>query len=205
MATGTQLPRQLVATMATSDVTTLLARWSSGDADALEQLTPIVYDELKRIARRHLARERRDHTLQSTALVHEAYMRLIGGAAGEYHNRQHFFAVAAQVIRRVLVDHARAVNAAKRGGGAQKIFLEDQPEASTQPEDVAEVLALHEALDRLASFDEQQARIVELRYFAGLSIEETAEVVGVSPATVKRDWVMARAWLARELKGGNSG
>jgi RNA polymerase sigma factor (TIGR02999 family) len=191
--------------MSTLDVTTLLARWSSGDAGALEQLTPIVYDELRRIARRHLARERKDHTLQSTALVHEAYLRLIGGSGSEYQNRQHFFAVAAQVIRRVLVDHARAVNAAKRGGGAQKIVLEDQPEASAPAENVAEVLALHEALERLAAFDPQQARIVELRYFAGLSIEETAEVIGVSPATVKRDWVMARAWLARELKGGSSG
>jgi RNA polymerase sigma factor (TIGR02999 family) len=191
--------------MSTLDVTTLLARWSSGDAGALEQLTPIVYDELRRIARRHLARERKDHTLQSTALVHEAYLRLIGGSGSEYQNRQHFFAVAAQVIRRVLVDHARAVNAAKRGGGAQKIVLEDQPEASAPAENVAEVLALHEALERLAAFDQQQARIVELRYFAGLSIEETAEVIGVSPATVKRDWVMARAWLARELKGGSSG
>ncbi|MCL4781417.1 MAG: sigma-70 family RNA polymerase sigma factor [Bryobacterales bacterium] len=191
--------------MSTLDVTTLLARWSSGDAGALEQLTPIVYDELRRIARRHLARERKDHTLQSTALVHEAYLRLIGGSASEYHNRQHFFAVAAQVIRRVLVDHARAVNAAKRGGGAQKILLEDQPEASSPPENVAEVLALHEALERLAAFDQQQERIVELRYFAGLSIEETAEVLGISAATVKRDWVMARAWLARELKGGGSG
>ena len=139
--------------MSTLDVTTLLARWSSGDAGALEQLTPIVYDELRRIARRHLARERKDHTLQST----------------------------------------------------QKIVLEDQPEASAPAENVAEVLALHEALERLAAFDQQQARIVELRYFAGLSIEETAEVIGVSPATVKRDWVMARAWLARELKGGSSG
>ncbi len=191
--------------MSTLDVTTLLARWSSGDAGALEQLTPIVYDELRRIARRHLARERKDHTLQSTALVHEAYLRLIGGSASEYQNRQHFFAVAAQVIRRVLVDHARAVNAAKRGGGAQKILLEDQPEASTPPENVAEVLALHEALERLAAFDQQQERIVELRYFAGLSIDETAEVLGISAATVKRDWVMARAWLARELKGGGSG
>lgn len=191
--------------MSTLDVTTLLARWSSGDAGALEQLTPIVYDELRRIARRHLARERKDHTLQSTALVHEAYLRLIGGSGSEYHNRQHFFAVAAQVIRRVLVDHARAVNAAKRGGGAQKILLEDQPEASSPPENVAEVLALHEALERLAAFDQQQERIVELRYFAGLSIEETADVLGVSAATVKRDWVMARAWLARELKGGGSG
>jgi RNA polymerase sigma factor (TIGR02999 family) len=191
--------------MSTLDVTTLLARWSSGDAGALEQLTPIVYDELRRIARRHLARERKDHTLQSTALVHEAYLRLSGGSASEYQNRQHFFAVAAQVIRRVLVDHARAVNAAKRGGGAQKILLEDQPEASTPPENVAEVLALHEALERLAAFDQQQERIVELRYFAGLSIDETAEVLGISAATVKRDWVMARAWLARELKGGGSG
>ncbi|MCC6262904.1 MAG: sigma-70 family RNA polymerase sigma factor [Bryobacterales bacterium] len=191
--------------MSTLDVTTLLARWSSGDAGALEQLTPIVYDELRRIARRHLARERKDHTLQSTALVHEAYLRLIGSSGSEYHNRQHFFAVAAQVIRRVLVDHARAVNAAKRGGGAQKILLEDQPEASTPAENVAEVLALHEALERLAVFDQQQERIVELRYFAGLSIEETAEVLGVSAATVKRDWVMARAWLARELKGGGPG
>lgn len=191
--------------MSTLDVTTLLARWSSGDAGALEQLTPIVYDELRRIARRHLARERKDHTLQSTALVHEAYLRLIGGSASEYQNRQHFFAVAAQVIRRVLVDHARAVNAAKRGGGAQKILLEDQPEASTPPENVAEVLALHEALERLAAFDQQQERIVELRYFAGLSIDETADVLGISAATVKRDWVMARAWLARELKGGGSG
>ncbi|MCZ2154267.1 MAG: sigma-70 family RNA polymerase sigma factor [Bryobacterales bacterium] len=191
--------------MSTADVTTLLERWSSGDANALEQLTPIVYDELRRIARRHLARERKDHTLQSTALVHEAYMRLIGGSVAEYHNRQHFFAVAAQVIRRVLVDHARAVNAAKRGGGAQKILLENQPEASSGPENIAEVLALHEALERLAGFDPQQEKIVELRYFAGLSIEETAAVLGVSAATVKRDWVMARAWLARELKGIGSG
>ena len=191
--------------MSTLDVTTLLARWSSGDAGALEQLTPIVYDELRRIARRHLARERKDHTLQSTALVHEAYLRLVGGSGSEYHNRQHFFAVAAQVIRRVLVDHARAVNAAKRGGGAQKILLEDQPEASSPPENIAEVLALHEALERLAAFDQQQERIVELRYFAGLSIDETAEVLGISAATVKRDWVMARAWLARELKGGGPG
>lgn len=191
--------------MSTLDVTTLLARWSSGDAGALEQLTPIVYDELRRIARRHLARERKNHTLQSTALVHEAYLRLIGGSGSEYQNRQHFFAVAAQVIRRVLVDHARAVNAAKRGGGAQKILLEDQPEASSPPENIAEVLALHEALERLAAFDRQQERIVELRYFAGLSIDETAEVLGISAATVKRDWVMARAWLARELKGGGSG
>lgn len=191
--------------MSTADVTTLLERWSSGDSNALDQLTPIVYDELRRIARRHLARERKDHTLQSTALVHEAYMRLIGGSAGEYQNRQHFFAVAAQVIRRVLVDHARAVNAAKRGGGMQKILLENQPEASSAPENIAEVLALHEALRRLAEFDPQQERIVELRYFAGLSIEETAAVLGVSAATVKRDWVMARAWLARELKGAGPG
>ena len=179
------------------DVTQLLSDWSSGSKFALEQLTPVVYDELRRLARRHLARERKDHTLQSTALVHEAYLKLIDQKNVKWQNRAHFFAIASQMVRRILVDHARAHQAGKRGSGAPKLSLD---EAIGVPESRdLELLALDDALKGLAEIDDRQARIVELRFFSGLSIEETAEVVGISAATVKREWVTAKAWLFRQL------
>ncbi len=161
---------------------------------------PLVYDELHRLASRYLSRERPDHTLQSTALVHEAYLRLISQRDVHWQNRSHFFGVAAQMIRRILVDHARAHQAAKRGSGAVKLSL-DEALASPENQPDLDLLALDDALNRLAEIDPQQGRIVELRYFAGLSIDETAEVLHISPATVKRDWVMAKAWLFREITG----
>jgi len=182
------------------DVTRLLQDWSNGDARALEALMPLVYGELHRLASRYLSRERPGHTLQSTALVHEAYLRLIGQRDVRWQNRSHFFGVAAQMIRRILVDHARAHQAAKRGAGAVKLSLDEALAASENQPDL-DLLALDDALNRLAEIDPQQGRIVELRYFAGLSIEETAEVLHISPATVKRDWVMAKAWLFREITG----
>lgn len=182
------------------DVTRLLKDWSNGDTSALEALMPLVYDELHRLASRYLSRERPDHTLQSTALVHEAYLRLISQRDVHWQNRSHFFGVAAQMIRRILVDHARAHQAAKRGSGAVKLSL-DEALASPENQPDLDLLALDDALNRLAEIDPQQGRIVELRYFAGLSIDETAEVLHISPATVKRDWVMAKAWLFREITG----
>lgn len=174
--------------------------WSNGDRSALEALMPLVYDELHRLASRYLCRERPGHTLQSTALVHEAYLRLIDQREVRWQNRSHFFGVAAQMIRRILVDHARSHQAAKRGAGAVKLSLDEAVAAAGQSQDV-DLVALDDALNRLAQFDLQQGRIVELRFFAGLSIEETAEVLHISPATVKRDWVMAKAWLFREMTG----
>ncbi len=184
-------------TMDAPDVTRLLRNWSGGDTHALDQLTPVVYDELRRLAASYMRRERQDHTLQSTALVNEAYLKLVDQKNVVWQNRAHFFGIAAQMIRRILVDHARAHKAEKRGGGAGVLSLD---EAIGVPErrDV-EVLALNDALTRLTEMDPQQGRIVELRFFTGLSIEETAEVVGVSPATVKREWAAARAWLFREI------
>lgn len=160
---------------------------------------PMVYGELHRLARRYLRRERSDHTLQSTALVHEAYLRLVDQKGVQWQNRAHFFAVAAQMIRRILVDHARTHNAEKRGGGACKLAL-DEAIAVPQRRDL-NLVALDEAIDGLAAIDPQQGRIVELRFFGGLSIEETAEVLSISPATVKRDWAVAKAWLYRDLSG----
>ena len=180
-----------------SDVTTLLARWGSGDRSALEQLTPLVYDELRRLAGRFLRRERPGHTLQSTALVHEAYMKLIDQSQMQFQNRSHFFAIAAQLVRRILVDHARTRDRQKRGGGAVKLSLDDVSGMADKRE--IELVALDDALNGLAGLDPQQSRIVELRFFAGLSIEETAEALGISPATVKRDWVAAKAWLFRQM------
>jgi RNA polymerase sigma factor (TIGR02999 family) len=181
-----------------SDVTALLLSWSGGERSAADRLIPVVYDELRRQAARAMRREGREHTLQATALVHEAYMRLVDQRRVEWRNRAHFFGIAAEVMRRVLIDHARARLAAKRGGGGMRITLGDASGISA-PDVDADVLALHEALDRLAGFDPDQARLVELRYFGGLTIEETAEALGVSAATVKREWVLARAWLRREL------
>ena len=183
------------------DVTELLRGWSSGDRLAGEQLIAAVYTELHRQAGRAMRREADDHTLQTTALVHEAYIRLIDQRRVEWRNRAHFFGVAAQLMRRILVDHARRRHAGKRGRGQRHVSLDDvdvAPEASTAPGGL-DVLALDELLDRLTAMDESQARIVELRYFGGLSIEETAEVMQVSPATIKREWAIARAGVRPAL------
>lgn len=184
------------------EVTELLVRWRGGDKDALDALLPLVYAELRRIARHYLSNERSDHTLQSTALVHEAYVRLAKQKLPEWQNRAHFFAVAAQLMRQILVDHARGHRASKRGGETYKIALEEA-EGKAQPLDI-DIVALDDALKSLAELDEQQSRVVELKFFAGLSIDETAEVLHISPSTVKRDWVTARAWLYRELERGNA-
>ncbi len=181
-----------------SPVTELLVRWREGDREALESLMPLVYGELRRLAHHYLQRERSDHTLQSTALVHEAYLRLAGPGAPQWQNRAHFFGIAARVMRQILVEYARAHSAAKRGGvGACKLTLDDALDLQ-QKTDV-DVIALDGALDRLSELDPQQSRIVELRFFTGLTIEDTSEVMGISPATVKRDWTSARAWLHREI------
>jgi RNA polymerase sigma factor (TIGR02999 family) len=178
-------------------VTSLLVRWRGGDKAALDALMPLVYSELRRLAHHYLQRERSDHTLQSTALVHEAYARMIGQNLPEWQNRAHFFGVAAQLMRQVLVDYARNRRAAKRGGSICKLTL-DNAESEPKHADV-DIVALDDALHTLAKIDPQQSRVVELRFFAGLSIEDTSEVMGVSPSTVKRDWNTARVWLYREL------
>lgn len=180
-----------------SEVTELLVRWRGGDREALDALLPLVYDELRRIARHYLQSERSGHTLQSTALVNEAYVRMVAQDFPEWQSRAHFFAVAAQLMRQILVDYARSHRASKRGGNVYKVTL-DEAEGQPVKTDV-DILALDEALKELAEMDPQQSRVVELKFFAGLSIEHTAEVLGVSPSTVKRDWVTARAWLYREL------
>ena len=180
------------------NVTQLLLGWGQGDKDALDRLVPIVYDELRRQAARYLRHERAGHTLQTTALIHEAYLRLIDQRNVQWQNRAHFFGVAAQLMRRILVDHARTKKRAKRGGSDIRVSLTEAT-AIAKSADV-DVVALDEALDRLAEIDEQQGRIVELRFFSGLTVEETAEVLGISPATVKRDWSMAKAWLHREIR-----
>lgn len=180
-----------------SEVTALLLRLADGDAAALESLLPLVYDELRRLAASRLRRERPDHTLTPTSLVHEAYLRLTGGQPVDWQGRAHFFGVAARVMRRILVEHARHRTRQKRSRQNEvSLDPELQPIEEAPSE---EILAVDEALERLATLDARQARIVELRYFVGLSIEETADAVGISPATVKRDWSIARAWLQREL------
>ena len=178
-------------------VTKLLADWGNGDQDAREVLIPLVYSELRRMARRYLHRERAGHTLQSAGLVNEAYLRLVHANPPQWQNRAHFFGVAAQLMRHILVDHARNCLAVKRGAGAPHLMLTPGIVLPENPE--LDLVALDDALNNLASLDPQQSRIVELRFFGELSIEETAVVLGVSPATVKRDWATARAWLQREL------
>jgi RNA polymerase sigma factor (TIGR02999 family) len=178
-------------------VTSLLLRWRSGDKAALDALMPLVYSELRRLAHHYLQQERTDHTLQSTALVHEAYARLIGQSLPEWQNRAHFFGVAAQIMRQILVDYARQRRAVKRGGELCKLTLENAESESQRTE--VDIVALDDALRDLAKIDAQQSRVVELRFFAGLSIEDTSEVLGISPSTVKRDWNTARVWLYREL------
>ena len=182
------------------DVAVLLRAWSKGDSTALEQLTPIVYDELRRLARHYLRGERRDHSLQTTALVHEAYLRLVDHTRMEWQNRAHFFAVSAQVMRRILVDHARRRNV-KRGRGLRRVSLEEAIlVGGDRPTDLA---ALDDALTSLAERDPRKAQVVEMRFFGGLSVEESAEVLGVSPVTVMREWRTAKAWLYRELSSGS--
>lgn len=187
----------------TGDVTRLLANWQNGDRSALDRLIPLVYDELCRIAARYLHSERSGHTLQTTALVHEAYLRLVDDTHVECHGRAHFLGMAAGLIRRILVDHARTRNAIKRGGEFAKLSLD---EALAVPVDKEpDVLAVDDALHALSNIDPQQARIVELRFFAGLTIEETADVLGVSPSTVKRDWILAKTWIYRALSASPTG
>lgn len=180
-------------------VTQLLIDWGTGDQAALDKLMPLVYSELRRLASNYLRRERQGHTLQPTALVNEAYLKLIDQRNAKWQNRAQFYGVAAQLMRRILVDHARQRQASKRGGPDQRrLSITSAGRFAKQPE--VDLLALHEALEELAALDPQQARVVELKFFGGLSIEETAEVLGVGHATVERDWKMARAWLRRRLE-----
>ena len=179
------------------EVTQILHEWSGGDANAPERLMPFVYDELRRLARSFLAKERDDHTLQPTALVHEAYVRLVDQTRVNWQNRAHFYGIAASMMRRVLIDHARAHAAEKRGGGAVRLSLNDVQVPLEQR--AADFVALDEALKRLSQFDERKSRVVEMRFFGGLNDEEIAEVLGVTTRTVLRDWKKARLWLYREL------
>lgn len=182
------------------DVTRLLIASSAGDRAAMDELLPMVYDELRRLAQSYLRNERPGHTLQGTALVHEAYLRLIDQKNVQWKNRAHFFGIAAQMIRRILVDHARGRNAEKRGAGAPRLSL-DEALGVPGGRDL-DLISLDDALNGLAQIDPEQSRIVELRFFGGLSIDETAAVIGVSPATVNREWAAARAWLFREMSRG---
>lgn len=178
-------------------VTQLLIGWSGGDKEALDQLVPLVYDELRRQASRYLRRERPGHTLQTTALINEAYLRLIDQKSVHWQNRAQFFGIAAQLMRRILVDHARGKHRTKRGGSAVRVSLSEAT-AVTKNSDI-DFVELDEALNRLAEIDPQQSKIVELRFFSGLNVEETAAALNISPATVKRDWSVAKAWLHREI------
>lgn len=185
------------------ELTRLLDNWGQGDAQARDALIPLIYTELRGIARRYLRRERPDHTLQSAALVNEAYLRMTRQQPGKFENRAQFFGFAAQMMRHILVDHARGRLAAKRGAGAPRLSLD--PEIAPPEKHEMDLVVLDDALTKLAALDAEQSRLIELRYFGGLSIEETAVVMGISPATVKREWATARAWLKREIdKGGGA-
>ena len=180
-------------------VTELLRAWSDGDDDALERLTPLVAAELRRLARAYMRRERRGHTLQTTALLNEAFLRLTDARAVRWQDRAHFLGIAARLMRRVLVDHARSRGYAKRGGGARRVTLDEGLVRSGEP--ALDVVELDRALEALAAVDARKSRLIDLRFFGGLSVEETAEVLQVSPDTVKRDWRLAKLWLLRELAG----
>jgi RNA polymerase sigma factor (TIGR02999 family) len=193
----TALGANLLAHEAPSQVTKLLQVWRAGDPKALDALLPLVYDELRRLAHHHLKNERPEHTLQSAALVHEAYFRLVGQDLPELESRAHFFAVAAQLMRQILVDYARRRRASKRGSGVCMLTLDDAVALPQRKE--VDVVALDDALNTLAEVDPRQSRVVELRFFAGLSLEETSQVMGIATATVQRDWTAARAWLHREI------
>ncbi len=186
-----------VRSVTPGDVTQLLAAWSNGDQEARERLIPLVYDELRRLADRYLRRERPDHTLQPTALVHETYLRLVNQTEVRWQNRAHFFGLAAQLMRRILLEHARRHHADKRGGAKHMLTLDESLGLSTGRD--INLVALDDTLTALAELDPQQSRIVELRFFGGLTVDETAEVLGVSPRTVDREWRMAKAWFQSEL------
>ena len=181
-------------------VTRILVEWGTGDREAAQRLMPLVYDELRRLARHYLQNERRDHTLQATGLVHEAYLRLVDQTAASWRDRAHFYSVAAGVMRRVLVDHARSHRAGKRGGQLEKIELDEN--VALSPAKEINLVALDDALKDLAKLDPTQSQIVELRFFGGLTVEEVAEVLEISPRTVKREWRLARAWLRHQLGNG---
>ncbi len=181
------------------EVTQLLVAWSEGDQSALEQLVPIVYDELRRLARRYMGRERSGHTLQTTALVNEVYLRMVDIKDVQWQNRAHFFAVSAQLMRRILVDFARSRGYQKRGGGVRRVSFDDAQDISVERS--ADLIALDDALNSLEKVDERKSRVVELRFFGGLSVSETAHVLKVSADTVMRDWKMAKVWLLREMSG----
>jgi RNA polymerase sigma factor (TIGR02999 family) len=185
-----------------NEITLLLREWGRGDREAFDKLVPVVYRELRRLAQCYMNNERPDHTLQATALVSEAYLRLVHYQKMQWQNRAHFMAVAAQAMRRILVDHARAHHYAKRGGGAQALSLEDAPILCAEP--TPDILALDEAMLELESMDPRKCRIVEFKFFGGLSTEETAEVLAISTATVEREWRAAKAWLYRAVTEGNS-
>ena len=187
-----------IATPSNNDATELLIDWGNGDQEALNKLMPLVYDELRRLASRHLRNERAGHTLQTTALVHEAYLKLVDQTHTSWQSRVHFFAAAAQVMRHILVDYARNRRAFKRGGDYSRLSL-DEALISDKEKD-PDLLALNEALNGLAAIDPQQSHVVELRVFGGLTVEETAEALGISPRTVKREWSMAKAWLLKQMK-----
>lgn len=181
-----------------ADVTVLLSELARGNQEAAEKLIPLVYDELKRLARSYMRRERPDHTLQTTALVHEAYLKLVRQQAVNWQGRSHFFGIAAQLMRRILIDHARGHLREKRGGAKEVLPLDEA--LAFSPEHSDELVRLDEALQRLSAIDPRQGRVVELRFFGGLSVEETSEFLGISPKTVKRDWAVAKAWLHGELR-----
>jgi RNA polymerase sigma-70 factor (ECF subfamily) len=185
------------------EITELLIDWNRGESDALDRLLPLVEAELRRIAGRHMRREGPGHTLQTTALVHEAYLKLVDQRRVRWQNRAHFFALAAQIMRRILLDHARARARAKRGGGAVHVDIAEA--AVVTPEKSEDLLALDEALERLSEFDPVKGRIVEMRHFGGLSVDEVAEVLSLAPVTVMRHWSLAKAWLKRELRRGAHG
>jgi len=194
----------MVATDGSEDITMLLKAWSSGDETALEQLTPLIYDHLRRQARRYMRQERAGHTLQGTALVNEAFLRLVDIAGVDWQHRAHFYAVAAQIMRRILVDAARARMTGKRGGGVERVDHSTAIDLDGIPnpmsERAAQLCALDDALKALAVMDPRRAQVIELRFFGGLTVEETADVLEISPQSVMRDWKLARAWLTRELR-----
>jgi RNA polymerase sigma-70 factor (ECF subfamily) len=181
------------------EVTQLLQAWGKGDPQALDRLTPVVYEELRRMARRYVRRESPDNSLQATALVHEAFLKLVDGSAAQWQDRAHFFAISARLMRRILVDAARTKDAAKRGGGAVRLEINESIDGT--PMQSHQMVRLDDALEALAKFDERKAQVVELRFFGGLSVAETAEVLKISEQSVMRDWKLARVWLAREMEG----
>lgn len=185
-----------------NEITQLLVTWSNGDQEALDRLVPLVYEELRQLARRHLTNERADHTLNTKALVHEAYLKLVDINQVAWQDRAHFFAMASRAMRRILIDYARARTRQKRGGVQERVSLDEISLMSD--EQAEELIALEDALERLSELSERQSRVVEMRFFSGLTIEETAHVLELSPASIKRDWTVARAWLNQQLGDGGS-